>query len=173
MTEKISTTISLDAVLFKTVEQIAQQRNISVGDLLEMALADWAAEQAERESSGFIERGQRALKQGDVYWLALSETGSAVPHPYVIVQDDLFNQSRISSVVVCALTSNVRRVSMPGNVLLEAGEANLPKPSVVEVSKVSAVEKGQLGEYIGTVSGERVQQILAGMRFLQTSFFGR
>ncbi|NTU76793.1 MAG: type II toxin-antitoxin system PemK/MazF family toxin, partial [Alphaproteobacteria bacterium] len=69
--------------------------------------------------------------------------------------------------VVCALTSNIMQAGAPGNVLLEAGEANLPRQSVVVVSKVSAIDKTQLGEYIGSLSGSRVQQILAGMRFLQ------
>ena len=57
--------------------------------------------------------------------------------------------------------------------LLDPGEANLPKQSVVVVSQVDSVEKSQLGEYIGTLSAQRVDQILAGMRFQQASFFMR
>lgn len=53
------------------------------------------------------------------------------PHPRMVVQDDAFNHSRITTVVVCALTSNLRRANWPGNVLLEASEGNLPKQSVV------------------------------------------
>jgi mRNA interferase MazF len=37
----------------------------------------------------------------------------------------------------------------------------------VMVSQVSTVEKRQLGEYIGTLTEQRIHQILAGMRFLQ------
>ncbi len=99
---------------------------------------------------------------------------SYVPHPYVVVQENVFNHSRIHTVVVCALTSNLRRESeTPGNVLLDVGEGNLPKQSVVEVSKVSSVEKSQLGEYIGSLSPACVQAILAGMRFLQATYFAR
>jgi mRNA interferase MazF len=112
------------------------------------------------------------INQGDIYWIQLEdEAGAGIPHPYVILQDNVFNHSRLNTVVVCALTSNVKRASLPGNVLLEAGEANLPKPSVVEVSKLSTVDKTQLGEYIGSLTGQRVAEILAGMRFLQRSFF--
>jgi mRNA interferase MazF len=75
--------------------------------------------------------------------------------------------------VVCALTSNVQQSDQPGNVLLDAGEAGLPRRSVVVVSQVSTVEKTQLGEHIGTLTATRVQQILAGMRFQQRSFFER
>ncbi|WP_414692088.1 type II toxin-antitoxin system PemK/MazF family toxin [Phototrophicus methaneseepsis] len=114
------------------------------------------------------------MNQGDIYWLQLEGTdegGPRIPHPHVIVQDDVLNHSRIHTVVVCALTSNLKKASMPGNVLLEAGEANLPNQSVVEVSKVLSVEKAQLGTYIGTLSKVRIEQIWAGMRFVQTSFF--
>jgi mRNA interferase MazF len=65
------------------------------------------------------------------------------------------------------LTSNLKRAKAPGNVLLEAGEGNLARQSVVVVSQVSTINKTQLGEYIGTLSPQRIHQILAGIRFLQ------
>jgi mRNA interferase MazF len=120
---------------------------------------------------------RRLINQGDIYWVTLEnadELEAAIPHPYVVLQEDVFNHSRIHTVVACALTSNIRRTSdTPGNVLLELGEGNLPKQSVVEVSKVISVEKSVLGEYIGSLSQQRIHEILAGMRFLQISFFDR
>lgn len=118
----------------------------------------------------------RVINQGDIYWAQFDNADgleAGIPHPYVVVQDNLFNHSRVHTVIVCALTSNLKRAGLPGNVLLESGEANLPRQSVVEVSKVSSIDKAQLGDYIGTLSEARVNQILAGMRFLQTSFFPR
>jgi mRNA interferase MazF len=50
---------------------------------------------------------------------------------------------------------------------LNVGEANLPKQSIVVVSQVSTVKKTCLGEFIGSLSKERVEEILAGMVFLQ------
>jgi mRNA interferase MazF len=115
------------------------------------------------------------VSRGDIYWLAADETplGAAAgySHPHVVVQDDVFNHSRISTVVVCALTSNLHRATEPGNVLLDAGEGNLPKPSVVVVSQISSVDKASLGPRLGTLSNERVDQIIAGLRFQQTSYF--
>lgn len=113
------------------------------------------------------------IHRGDVYWLAPDDTRGPAPdyaHPHVVVQDDLFNHSRIATVVVCALTSNLNRVTEPGNVLLEPGEGDLPKQSVVVVSQISSVEKARLGAWIGTLSEARVEQILAGLRFQQVSF---
>jgi mRNA interferase MazF len=89
------------------------------------------------------------------------------------VQDDVFNHSRITTVVVCALTTNLGRATEPGNVLLDPGEGSLPRQSVVVVSQISSVEKRRLGEKIGSLSAVRVEQILAGLRFQQASFFTR
>ncbi|MBW8722263.1 MAG: type II toxin-antitoxin system PemK/MazF family toxin [Polaromonas sp.] len=116
------------------------------------------------------------IQQGDVFWLQADPTRGSIPgspHPHVVVQDDVFNRSRISTVIICALTSNLNRATEPGNVLLEPGEGDLEKQSVVVVSQVSSVYKTRLGEHIGTLSYERVQQILAGMRFLQAAFHQR
>lgn len=90
-----------------------------------------------------------------------SEPGYSRPH--VVVQNDVFNRSRIRTVVVCVLTSNLRRAGDPGNVLLAPGEANLPEQSVVNVSQISTVDRDQLGDMIGVLSGERVREIMSGI----------
>lgn len=111
---------------------------------------------------------------GDIFWIApdpSSEPTDNYAHPHVVVQDDVFNQSRIDTVVVCALTSNLHRATEPGNVLLEAGEGNLPKQSVIVVSQIASVRKDRLGERIGALSQARVEQVLAGLRLQQVSFF--
>jgi mRNA interferase MazF len=111
-----------------------------------------------------------------VFWIGPDDSRGSVPsysHPHVVVQDDVFNHSRITTTVVCALTSTLHRASEPGNVLLDVGEGNLPRQSVVVVSQISSVEKISLGERIGSLSDARVDQILAGLRFQQVSFFGR
>lgn len=115
------------------------------------------------------------INRGDVFWIVPDgsrETPSHYPHPHVVVQDNIFNHSRITTVVVCGLTTNLHRASEPGNVLLDVGEANLPKQSVVVVAQVSSIEKARLGERIGSLSDTRVEQILDGLRFQQVSFFG-
>ena len=120
--------------------------------------------------------GPPTVNGGDLYWIAPDDSRAPAPsysHPHVVVQDDVFNHSRIATVVVCALTSNLQRASEPGNVLLEPGEGNLPKQSVVVVSQIASVEKASMGARIGALSAERVDQILAGLRFQQRSFFAR
>jgi mRNA interferase MazF len=69
-------------------------------------------------------------------------------------------------VVVCALSANLKRATAPGNVLLQEGEANMPKKSVVVVSQIFTEDKSQLDEYIGTLSSKRIRQILDGVRMI-------
>ena len=109
------------------------------------------------------------INQGDVFWVDLGDPVGSSPgyrHPHVVIQNNLFNQSRINTVVVCALTSNLKRAAAPGNVLLDTKEANLIRQSVVLVSQVFTVDKSQLEEYIGTLSRKRVRQILDGIKLL-------
>jgi mRNA interferase MazF len=116
------------------------------------------------------------INRGDVFLVGPEPSRgptATYAHPHVVVQDDVFNHSRITTVVVCALTSNLQRASEPGNVLLDVGEGCLPRQSVVVVSHVLSIEKGSLGERIGSLSQARVEQILAGLRFQQASFFNR
>jgi len=109
------------------------------------------------------------IKQGDMFRVDLGEplgSGSGYRHPHVVVQNNIFNRSRLNTVMVCVLTSNLKRAEAPGNVLLEKGEANLPKQSVVNVTQIFTVDKGTLVERIGRLSRKRVNQILDGILLL-------
>lgn len=114
-----------------------------------------------------------AIHRGDLFWFVDATTGGAIPgipHPHVVVSDDVFNRSRIPTVNVCALTSNRRRATEPGNVLLDPGEGGLERPSVVVVSQLAAAPKDALTDRIGRLSDARVDQVLAGLRFQQASY---
>ena len=106
------------------------------------------------------------VKQGDVFWITPNEVNgieSDHTHPHVVVE--VIAQNKVT---VCAMTTNLKRAKDPGNVLLDESEAGLQKQSVIVASQVSIVDITQLGEFIGTLNEQRIQQVLAGMRFLQT-----
>lgn len=106
------------------------------------------------------------IRQGDVYWVDLGPPKGSGPgylHPHVVVQSDLFNHSRLRTVVVCALTSKLSLARAPGNVLLDENEANLTKRSVVNVTQLFTVDKTDLDERIGSLSPIRVREILTGI----------
>lgn len=109
------------------------------------------------------------IKQGDIYWVCLAAPRGSEPgfrHPHVVIQNDVFNASRINTAVVCALTSNLRRAQAPGNVTLNKGEANLEKKSVVNISQVVTVNKSDLSEKIGTLSPGKTTEIIDGLKLL-------
>lgn len=116
------------------------------------------------------------IRCGELFWLEPDKERGSLPghrHPHVVVQEDVFNLSRVHSTIVCALTTNLRRAREPGNVLLDEHEGDLPRQSVVVVSQISAVDKRRLEERIGQLSLRRVELILRGLRFQQASFFNR
>jgi mRNA interferase MazF len=187
MAATIKTSVSIPEALFNQAEILAQRLHISQSDLYTMALEYFIRNEQSQTSPDDVSQPdppepatstaddkRLIINQGDIYWLQIDNVSGSEPgirHPHVVIQDDIFNHSRIHTVVVCALTSNLKRTNLPGNVLLDIGEGNLAKQSVVEVSKVSSVDKLQLGEFIGTLSEERIHQVLAGMRLLERSFF--
>ena len=89
------------------------------------------------------------IHEGELYWVQLPaepETPPRIPHPHVVIQVDE------KTVMVCALTTNAKKISMPGNIPLDMGEGNLPKASIIEVAKVITIDKGLLGDRIGAVN---------------------
>ena len=109
------------------------------------------------------------IKQGDIFWIDFGEPEGSAPgyrHPCVVIQNNVFNQSRIASVVVCALTPNLKRVKAPGNVLVKKGEGNLAKESVVNISQIATVDKTDLVEKIGSLSRLKIADIIEGVKLL-------
>ena len=109
------------------------------------------------------------IKQGEIYWVNLGKPSGSEPgfrHPHIVIQNNVFNTSNISTVVVCALTSNINRAKAPGNVMLRKGEANLPKKSVINISQIYTVNKTDLTEKIGQVSLKRFNEVLEGIKLL-------
>ncbi len=109
------------------------------------------------------------ILQGDIFWVELGEPHGSEPgykHPYIIIQNDVFNVSRTNTTIGIALTSNLARANIPGNVRLKKGEANLPKASVVNVTQVMTIDKSDLIEKIGHLSQHHINEILSGLHLV-------
>lgn len=107
------------------------------------------------------------MKRGEIWWADLGDPVGSGPgywHPVVVISTDPFNDSRISTVVVTILTSNLRLAAAPGNVLVRPNESGLKKDSVVNVSQVLTVNKQVLLERIGNLSAEKLRAVAAGLR---------
>jgi len=109
------------------------------------------------------------IRQGEVHWVDLgSPRGSEPAHrrPCIIVQNDAFNASRIATVVVVIVTSNLRLGAAFGNVTLRKGEAGLPRRSVANVSQVATVDRTMLDGRIGKLGRRRLDEVLQGLHVL-------
>lgn len=94
------------------------------------------------------------------------DSGPAGKRPAVVIQNDLLNRSNIQTTRVTLLTTNKKLSQVPGNVLLEKGEGNLPKTSVAVVSQMATVDKGRLLDKIGTLGGEKIEEIIKGCQMV-------
>lgn len=107
------------------------------------------------------------LARGDVWWADLPEPLGSEPgyrRPLLIVQNDAFNRSRLRTTIAVTLTSSLRLVGAPGNVLVPAEASGLPRDSVANVSQIVSVDRGALTERAGRLPGRLVEQVAAGLR---------
>jgi len=106
------------------------------------------------------------ISQGEIHWVDFGAPQGSEPafrHPCVIVQNDAFNESRIPTVVVAVITSNLRLGQAFGNVVLRRGEAGLARSSVVNISQIATVDRSMLAGRIGKLSRRRLHEVLRGI----------
>ena len=109
------------------------------------------------------------IERGEIWWADLPEpVGSSpgLPRPVLIVQSDKFNRSRINTVVIAIITTNLKLANAEGNVLLTARQSNLPKDSVVNVSQLFTIDESFLRDYVGALPGKKMQQVDDGLRLV-------
>jgi len=107
------------------------------------------------------------VRRGEVWWAELPEPGASEPgyrRPVLIVQSDHFNRSRIRTVIVVVLTTNLRLAEAPGNVPLSKEDTALPADSVANVSQIVTLDKTFLTERVSRVSDRKVMLVEEGIR---------
>ena len=107
------------------------------------------------------------MKRGEIWWASLP-TGSEPGYrrPVLIVQADEFNQSRISTVIAAAITSNIKLADAPGNVSLTKREVGLKRESVINVSQVVTLDKSFLTKRVGRLSDRKLREVEDGLRLV-------
>jgi len=71
------------------------------------------------------------MRRGEIWWATLPEpvgSGPGMRRPVLVIQANPFNESRIATVIIAVITSNLALAEAPGNVRLGKGDSGLPKP---------------------------------------------
>ena len=109
------------------------------------------------------------MQRGDIWWANLPDpvgSGPGYRRPVLVLQADVFNQSRISTVVVLVITKNVALAKAPGNVPLTARTSGLDIDSVVNASQILTVDKSLLTEHVSSIPKALMAKIEAGVRLV-------
>lgn len=104
------------------------------------------------------------MKRGELWWASVAAPIGR--RPVLVIQSNLFNASRIQTVVVALVTSNLALEKAPGNVRLAQGQGGIPKSSVVNVSQIYTIDRQQLTERIGTLDHAMQQRVSIGLRLV-------
>lgn len=109
------------------------------------------------------------MERGEIWWASLGEPAGSGPgfrRPVLVIQSDLFNASRIQTVVVAAITSNLRLAVAPGNVLCSPKDTGLPRKSTVNVSQLVTLDKRLLRTRVGVLSPSLFRRVEEGLRLV-------
>ena len=109
------------------------------------------------------------MRRGEIWWAALRSPKGSSPgyrRPIVVVQANEFNESKIQTVVVAAITSNLHLVDAPGNFEVGRRGTGLPKKSVVNVSQILTINKDLLEKRLGVLSGRSLHSLNEGLRLV-------
>ncbi len=106
------------------------------------------------------------IAQGEVWWADLEEPTGSEPgyrRPVVIVQSNSFNRSRITTVVIVPLTSNLRWADSPGNVLLDPAATGLTRDSVANASQIMTLDRSMLTNRVGQLPDTKLDLVICGI----------
>jgi len=109
------------------------------------------------------------IRRGGIYWVNFSPGKGSEPlgqRPGLVIQSNALNDSKINTIVMLAITSNLKFGELPGNVLLRKGEANMPKKSVINVTQIKSVDRASIQSHIGSLSSRRMEEVDAGIKLI-------
>lgn len=109
------------------------------------------------------------MRRGELWWADLAEPRGSEPakrRPVVIVQEDALTRSRLGTVMVAPITSNLRRAAAPGNVPLARAQSGLRVDGVILACQVLTLDKVFLTEPVGALGPSLMKRLDAGLRLV-------
>jgi mRNA interferase MazF len=105
--------------------------------------------------------------RGEIWWADFGIPFGSEPgfrRPVLIVQDDSFNTSRINTVVIVPLTTNLLLEEAPGNVFIHKEDSGLTKDSVMVASQLYAIDKKRLIERAKYIDPSIIEDVVNGIK---------
>lgn len=109
------------------------------------------------------------MRRGEVWWADLPDpvgSGPGMKRPVLVIQSNPFNESRIATVIVAIITSNLGLADSPGNVRIGKTDSGLPKPSVVNVSQLLTIDRILLMERVKVLPTPTLHRVDEGIKLV-------
>mgnify|MGYP001190429957 CR=1 FL=1 len=109
------------------------------------------------------------MKRGEIWWAHLHDPAGSGPgykRPVLVIQSNPFNASRIATVIVATITSNLALAEAPGNVRITRSDSGLPQPSVVNVSQLITLDRSILTTRVKTLPGALMDKVDGGLKLV-------
>ncbi len=109
------------------------------------------------------------IRKGSIDWVDFSPGKGSEPigrRPGLVIQNDALNDSKLNTVIMLAITSNMKFGELPGNVILRKGEANMPKRCVINVTQIKSVDKKSIKQKIGTLSKKKMDEVQNSLKLV-------
>lgn len=109
------------------------------------------------------------MERGEVWWANLPDPAGSAPgyrRPVLVIQSNDFNRSRIQTVIVAAITGNLRLADAPGNVRCDRADTGLPKDSVINVSALLTIDQDLLEERVRALPDSLLRRVESGLKIV-------
>jgi mRNA interferase MazF len=109
------------------------------------------------------------MLRGEIWWADMAPPSGSGPgdrRPVVIISSDDFNSGMIRTVVVAILTANLRSADHPGNFVVKRRSSGLPRDSIVNVSQLVTLDRRELTDHVGQLTGAETRQLNDGLRLV-------
>lgn len=109
------------------------------------------------------------MKRGEIWWVSLEDLKDSEPgfrRPVVVISSTDFNSSKIKTIIVAIITSNLRLFEAPGNFELSKKSSGLSRNSVVNISQLITIDKSFLTGKAGKLTNKQIEMLNNGLRLV-------
>ncbi len=109
------------------------------------------------------------MNRGEIWWASLEDPKGSEPgfrRPVVVISSNDFNLSKIKTVLVAVVTSNLRLSDAPGNFELSKKGSGLSRASVVNISQLITIDKLFLTDKVGKLTNKQIEQLNDGLKLV-------